>query len=159
MELAADGARQLGESPLDVEVDVLELPPEGEAALRELGVDGVETRGERAQLSLGEEPRAPQRARPCTASLDVVRPEPAVEAERGGERLRAGVQPLRESTAPARALRALASAHARSRARSPAISVMTRPVMSTRSPRVGARRRPRCRGWPKRTDKACRRGR
>src|SRR6185503_4806341 len=158
VELAPHRPRQLGEPALDVEVDVLQLAPEREGAALELGPHRVEAREQRGQLHFGEKARAPQRARPRAAPVNVPGPEPPVEVDGGGEGLSAGVHALGEAAAPAGAARL---GHARARARSRSISTMIRRVASTRSARPAPWRRgpSRVRGAPNRTLSGWRRGR
>jgi hypothetical protein len=164
VQLAAHRARQLGEPALHVHVDVLELLAEGEAALGQLGLDAVEPGQQRLELRVRDQLGASQRARPGATALDVVGPEPAVEAERRGEGLRGRVGAGGEAPTPglrhevaelAAGAGVAAGAEIASRR---SISAMIRRVISTRSPRLGAGAAKRS-GAPKRTSTRWRRGR
>src|SRR5439155_22819510 len=87
VQLAPHRPGDLGEPPLDRQVDVLIVHLDREAPLAELALDAVQAREKRIAIlraddaPLGEHPRV--RARLC----EVLRPEPAIEGDRG-------VQPL-----------------------------------------------------------------
>ena len=132
VELAAHRPRQLGEAALDVEVDVLQLAPEGEAPVLELGPHRVEPREQGGQLRLGEEARARQRraqARLPSRSQGQSRRSISMEAVNAWApgSVRSAKRP------PQRVPAGLGHAGARTRSRS--ISAMIRRVISTRSAR------------------------
>ena len=85
VELAADGADEVGQPPLDRHVDVDVVGRERERPGLELGRDLVEPAQERVALVLGDDPGRREHRRVRARLRDVMRPEPAVVADRGVE--------------------------------------------------------------------------
>ncbi len=148
VELAAERARQLDEPPLDVHVDVLELLAERKATALELGAHGGEALQQPDELVLPDQAGPLERPRPRLATHEIVRPEAAVEPQRGRERLGGGIGAAGETPGPglvevlaararheAPARLVAARTGSRSTARRAAISAMMSPVSSCRSAR------------------------
>ena len=85
MQLAADRPGELGHAALDRHVDVLVAVANLELAPLELGRDAVQGRQQRVALVLVEDPGPMQAADVRARALDVLRPQPQVEADRGVE--------------------------------------------------------------------------
>ena len=83
VELAPHRAGDLGEAPLDRHVDVLVVVADLELASRELAGDRVEPGEQRVALAVVDDPGAVERAHVRARALDVLRPQPQVEADRG----------------------------------------------------------------------------
>ena len=98
---AASGlAHELGQPRLDVEMDVLKLGREGEAAGLDLGTDPGEPVLDRRHLLGPEHAHRPQHPRVCQRALDVLRPQPLVEPDRGINLLHQGRGTLAEMRSP-----------------------------------------------------------
>jgi hypothetical protein len=85
VELAADGAGDLGEPALHRHVDVLVGRLIGERVALELSLDGIESGEDLLELRGVEDAGAEQGLRVGPRPLDVVGGEPAVERQRGVE--------------------------------------------------------------------------
>ena len=97
VELAADRADDLRQPPLDRHVDVLVVLAERERAAVELLLDALEPAEQRVAVGLADDPRLGQHRRVRARLLDVVRPEPPVEADRRVELAEDRVLGLREA--------------------------------------------------------------
>jgi hypothetical protein len=82
VKLAADRPGQLGEPPLDRHVDVLVLLGEGELVALQLAGNLLEARGQGLQFAVVQHAGSLKRTRVRDRDLDVLRPEPAIEAKR-----------------------------------------------------------------------------
>ena len=120
VELARDGADLLLEPALDVRVDVLELRAEGEGPRLQLLPHLSEPAHDLGALGRRQEARPLERAGPGLARGEVVRPEAAVDGQRGREPLRGRIGRLAEAPPP------------RFHDRSAAMSAMIRRVTSSR---------------------------
>ena len=78
-------AGELDQAPLDVEMHVLQRLRPGEGAGLDLGADLREPLLDCLEIRLGDNPNRLQHPGMGEGSLDVVRREPAVEGNRGGE--------------------------------------------------------------------------
>jgi hypothetical protein len=87
VELAADGADELGQPALDRHVDVFVAALEAERVRLELLADALEPAAQATPLGRRQELGAHQRLHVRQAALDVVRPELAIDRERAGELL------------------------------------------------------------------------
>ena len=85
VQLPARRPGELGDPPLDRHVDVLVVGEEREATLRELRLHRVERDEQRVAVGAGDDPGAGQHPRVGARLAHVVRPEAAVEAQRGVE--------------------------------------------------------------------------
>ena len=85
VQLAADGAGELGQAALDRHVDVLVLLGEGEIAGLELGRDPIEARVDLLELLVREDPERAERAGVGPRLRDILRPQAPVIADRGVE--------------------------------------------------------------------------
>jgi hypothetical protein len=87
VELAPDRAGDLGQPPLDRHVDVLVVLQEPELARLELLLDPVEAVEQLVAVGRGDDAGLRQHLRVRARLLDVVRPQPPVEPDRGVELL------------------------------------------------------------------------
>ena len=83
MELAADGAGELRQPPLDRHVDVLVPVGERELPALQLARDQLEPGDEGIELAIVEDAGAVERPSVGDRPADVLRPKPPVEADRG----------------------------------------------------------------------------
>ena len=97
MQLAADRPDDLGQPPLDRHVDVLVVVAERERAAVELRLHALEPAEQRVAVGVGDDPRRREHRRVRARLLDVVGPEPPVEADRGVELAEDRVLGLREA--------------------------------------------------------------
>ena len=110
VQLAADRPGELGEPPLDRHVDVLVVRPRtGTCPSRELGLDRVEAGEQRVAVGGGDDALRREHAGVGAGLRDVVRPQAAVEGQRGVERLEGGVLGLGEARHVRRILRSAAA--------------------------------------------------
>ena len=93
----ADGPDDLGQPPLHGHVDVLVGLLERELAVVELLLHPVQAAQQRVAVGLGDDPGRGQHARVRARLLDVVGPEPPVEADRRVQRPEDGVRRLGEA--------------------------------------------------------------
>src|SRR5215475_524820 len=100
VELAAHRAGELDEPALDVHVDVLELPAEGEAPALQLGPHQTQAVLDGPTFRLVDQSRALEGVGPGDGAPDVMRPKAAIEGEGGGERFRSGVGTRAEAPTP-----------------------------------------------------------
>ena len=97
VELAADRPDDLGQAPLDRHVDVLVLLAERERAAVELLLDALEPAQQRVAVGVADDRGRGEHRRVRARLLDVVGPEPPVEADRGVELAEDRVLGLREA--------------------------------------------------------------
>src|ERR1700730_5797655 len=99
MELTGGRADFLDEPAFDREMNIFVRDVEAEAATADLAFDSFQSRNDFAHLGSGQETHARKHPRMCDRAANIVAIEPAIEGERGAERLDLGQSRALETSA------------------------------------------------------------